>query len=223
MMTIRSRFFSSSSGSASIPSRSGISMSRSTTSGLCRSTCSTASRPVRNDATILRSGSASIQRETSPRTTTASSTIITRSASGTGGGAGARVAATLMPGTRLRDATNPTEDRSNQADFLEFGLNDFLVERLHDVFVRARTERPRDVRDIILGGAEHVYKHIAAGETAHRLEKVIAVHHRHVPVEQDRVGQCAAALLQRLLAVFCLRNLEVEPFENTPRHLADDA
>jgi hypothetical protein len=49
-----------------------------TTSGLRRSTCSIASRPPRSDATICMSGSASTQRMIMPRTTTASSTTITR-------------------------------------------------------------------------------------------------------------------------------------------------
>ena len=40
--------------------------------------CSTASRPVRSEATTSSPGSASIQRDTRPRTTTASSTTMTR-------------------------------------------------------------------------------------------------------------------------------------------------
>jgi hypothetical protein len=99
-MTTRSRFFSSSSGSAEMPSSSGISTSSTTTSGLTRSIWATASRPVRSEAATARSGSSSIQRETRPRTTTASSTIMTRiggwPAGATRETAGATVAATLM-------------------------------------------------------------------------------------------------------------------------------
>jgi len=80
--TTRSRFFSNSSGSAVMPSMSGIATSRITTSGLRRSTCSSASRPPRSEATICMSGSASTQRMIMPRTTTASSTTITRMGSG---------------------------------------------------------------------------------------------------------------------------------------------
>ena len=78
MMTTRSRSFPSSSGSAASPSRSGISISRRMTSGVKRSSWSTASRPVRSEATTLMPGSASSQRATNPRTTTLSSTTITR-------------------------------------------------------------------------------------------------------------------------------------------------
>ena len=80
-MMIRLRFFASSSGSAEMPSRSGISMSSTATSGSTRSIWLTASRPVRSDAATTMSGSASIQREINPLITTESSTTITRSGS----------------------------------------------------------------------------------------------------------------------------------------------
>src|SRR5205085_2485245 len=113
--------------------------------------------------------------------------------------------------------------RSDQADFLELGLDDFLVERLHDVFVGTCAERARDVSDIVFSCAEYDLGSVTAGQAAQRLEEVVAVHHRHVPVEQYRVGQCDAALLERLLSVLGLDDLEIETFENSPRHLADDA
>src|ERR1044072_63146 len=226
MMTTRSRFFPSSSGSASSPPRSGMSISRSTTSGLCRVSWSTASRPLRSDATVFRPGSSSIQRETSPRTTTASSTIITRSVSAAAAGAeGARVAAALIHTLEYarRNKMGAGRSPSDEPDFLELGFNDLLVDGLHDVFVRAGAERPRDMRHVVFGGAEYNLRRVAARHAAQCLEEVVAVHHRHVPVEQDGVGHCAAALLQRLLPVLSFRDLEVETFKNAPRHLADDA
>ena len=54
-------------------------------------------------------------------------------------------------------------------------------------------------------------------------QEVVAVHLRHVPVEQDRVRQALLAGFQRLLAVLGLDDLEIKAFENSPRHLADDA
>ena len=36
-------------------------------------------------------------------------------------------------------------------------------------------------------------------------------------------GNCSPAGLERLLAVLGFDDLEFEPFENAPRHLADDA
>ena len=80
-MMIRLRFFASSSGSAEMPSSSGISISSTATSGLTRSIWLTASRPVRSDAATTMSGSDSTQREISPLITTESSTTITRSGS----------------------------------------------------------------------------------------------------------------------------------------------
>src|ERR1044072_3576229 len=185
MMTTRSRFFSSSSGSAASPSRSGISISRMTTSGLARGTRSTASRPVRTEATVLRSRSSSIQRETRPRTTTASSTIMTRMRScAASGAAGARVAATLI--RRYSGYAQRLETRRqkrgliwacsypktgshfsgsclDQSDLLELGLDDLLVERLHDVLVGAGAERARDVGAVVVGRGGHDPRPVASG------------------------------------------------------------
>src|SRR6266478_2171101 len=65
--------------------------------------------------------------------------------------------------------------------------DDIFVERFHDVFVGARMKRARDVGDIVLGGAEHHLGRIAAGQAAQIAEELVAVHHRHVPVKQDRL------------------------------------
>jgi len=78
MITTRSRRNSKSRGSTAMPSRSGISTSSTTTSGLSRSNSRRASTPLRRLATTSRSRSAAIHRENIARTTTASSTIITR-------------------------------------------------------------------------------------------------------------------------------------------------
>ena len=61
------------------------------------------------------------------------------------------------------------------------------------------------------------------GNSPQRAQELVAVHLRHVPVEQDRLRQLAPAGVERLLAVLGLHDLEFEPFENSPRHLADDA
>ena len=167
-MTTRSRFFASNCGSAEMPSRSGISISSMTTSGSARSTWLTASRPVRSEAATTISGSASIQRANSPRMTTASSTIMTRSGS-------CRVecrrsqnlldAILITHRIRLQAARRndnaegrqPPDRtrRSDQSDFLELGLDDLLVERLHDVLVGAGMQRASNMRDVVFGGAEH--------------------------------------------------------------------
>src|SRR6478609_5893904 len=215
MMTTRSRFLASSSGSAAMPSSSGISTSSTTTSGSSRSSWLTASRPVRKVAASSRSGSASTQRANRPRTTTASSTIMTRMRRPAALAENDEASARLM-------AAGPGK-RSDQADFLEFRLDDLLVERLHDVLVGAGVQRARDVRDVVLGGAEHHLGSVAAGQTAQRTQKLVAVHLRHIPVEQDRLRQLLFAGIERLLAVLGLHDLEFESFENSPRHLADDA
>src|SRR5450759_3372926 len=236
MMMMRLRFFASSWGSAEMPSRSGISISSTATSGLTRSTWLTASRPVRSDAATTISGSAAIQREISPLMTTESSTTITRSGSCCVEAGAEELANAILithqaaeNGTletvtpRARSAAGSKERRSDEADFLEFRGDDILVERLHDVFVGAGVKRARDVRDIVFGGAEHHLGLVAAGHAAQIAEEFIAVHDRHVPVEQDRIGQSALADFQRLLAVLGFDDLEVEAFQDPPCDLPDDA
>jgi hypothetical protein len=51
---------------------------------------------------------------------------------------------------------------SNQTYFVKFLRDDVLIERLHDVFVGAALERPRDVRHIILGRAKNDFGPVAA-------------------------------------------------------------
>ena len=84
-------------------------------------------------------------------------------------------------------------------------------------------ERARDVRDVVLGGAEHHLGLVAAGHAAQIAEELVAVHDRHVPVEQDRVGQSALADFQRLLAVLGFDDLEIEAFQDAPCDFPDDA
>src|SRR5712671_1025567 len=229
MMTTRSRFLASSSGSAEMPSSSGISISRITTSGSTRSSWSTASRPLRSEAASASPGSSSTQRETSPRTTTASSTTITLIARSTDATVDATVgtarAIEVILGTRRYRTHTRTRlrHRSEQPDLLELGLDDVLVERLHDVFVRARMERARDMGHVVLGGAEHHLRSVAAGKPTQRPQELVAIHLRHVPIEQHRVRQLALTRSQRLLAVLGLGDLELESFEDAPRHLADHA
>src|SRR5258706_10221881 len=114
------------------------------------------------------SGSASTQRDTSPRTTTASSTIMTRrGCCATGDTGGVTVAATLIGGTQLYGDERTAADRgSEQAYFLELRFDDFLVEGLHDVFVRPRMQSTRDMSHVILGSAEHHPRTIAARHAA---------------------------------------------------------
>ena len=98
----------------------------------------------------------------------------------------------------------------DQADFLELRGDDVLVERLHDVFVGAAVERARDMIDAVFGGAEHHLGLIAAGHAAQMAEELVAVHHRHVPVEQNGLGHRALADDQRLHAVFGFDDLEIQ-------------
>src|SRR5262245_14529994 len=60
-------------------------------------------------------------------------------------------ALTLRPSSTLA-AEYARRHRSDQPDLLELGLDDLLVERLHDVLVGAGVQRACDVGDIVLGG-----------------------------------------------------------------------
>src|SRR5450631_916241 len=116
-----------------------------------------------------------------------------------------------------------TGRRREQTDFLEFRRDDVLVERLHDIFVGAGIKRARDMVDSVFSGAEYHLGLITAGQATQVAQEFIAVHHRHVPVEQDRLGQSALADLKRLLAVLGLDDLEIQAFQNAPCYFSDDA
>ena len=61
------------------------------------------------------------------------------------------------------DADGKKTWRSDQSNFLEFRLDDFLVERFHDVFVRAGMEGARDMRNIVFSRAENDLRCISTG------------------------------------------------------------
>src|SRR5207253_6531037 len=119
--------------------------------------------------------------------------------------------------------SKPPQRILDQSDFMKFRGDDLLVNRLHDVLVGAGVQRTRDMGDIVLGGAEHHLGHIAARHPAQIAQEFIAVHHRHVPVEQHGIGQSVLAGFQCLLAVFGLDDLEIQPFQDPPCDFSDDA
>src|SRR5271165_3816424 len=192
MMTARSGFFCNKSGSAEMPSRSGISISSRTTSASFLSNQATASRPVGSEATTCRSGSASIQRANRLRTTTASSTTTTRAGlsiadpgleeKSAAGCPAARTLLMLLRLSALESHQRHTLTCSDQPDFLKLGFDNVLVERLHDVFVGAGMQRAGDMRDVVLGGAEHHFGLVAAGQPTQHPQEIVAVHFRHVPI-----------------------------------------
>jgi tryptophanase len=53
-------------------------------------------------------------------------------------------------------------------------------------------------------------------------EELVAVHHRHVPVEQHGGGHGAFADFERLLAVLSFSDLEIQAFQNTACDLTND-
>src|SRR4051794_40409889 len=111
----------------------------------------------------------------------------------------------------------------DQADFLELRRDDVLVERLHDVFVGAAVERALDMIDAIFGGAEHHLGLIAARHAAQMTHEVVAVHHRHVPVEQNRLWHRALANDQSVHTVFGFDDVKTESFEDAARHFTNNA
>src|SRR5205085_5226252 len=230
MITTRSGFRANSSGSAESPSSSGMSMSSTATSGLSFRTLSTASRPLRKVPTISIPDSSESQRDIRPRTTTASSTIMTRMA-------GPVVLLGVICGSDMVPNWNSTHFKqrrtgvppaggkksSDQADFLEFRFDNFLVERLHDVFVGARVHRARDMREVVLGGAEDDLRLVAVRHGAERAQEFIAVHNRHVPIQENRLGHLLGAGFERLPAVGRFHDGKTKAFENSSGHLPDHA
>src|SRR5580704_15843882 len=84
-------------------------------------------------------------------------------------------------------------------------------------------QRARDVGDVVFRRAEHDFRRVSARKPAQHPQEIIAVHLRHVPVEQDRIRQLPFAALDGFLAVFGFHDLEFETFKDPTRHLTDDA
>src|SRR6185312_779866 len=172
--------------------------------GFARITLSTASRPLRKIPTTSMSFSSLSHRDIRPRTTTASSTIITRmrgSAELSAAGSGRDIRYKLNSHRKMARPSGLADVRSDQADFLEFRLDDLLVERLHDVFVGTRVHRPRDMREIVFGRAEYDLRAVSMRHSPERPQELVAVHYRHVPVQEDRVRHFPHAYVERLAAI----------------------
>src|ERR1700682_2460040 len=202
MITTRSDLRANSSGRAESPSSSGMSISSTTMSGLSFSTLSTASRPLRNVPTTSIPDSSESHRDIRPRTTTASSTIMTRMACPAallGAICGKDIMLNRNSTHRTRRGTSlPLKGgrrSSDQADFLELRLDDFLVEWLHDVFVSACMHRARDMREVVFGGAEDDLRLVAVRHGAERAEEFLAVHDRHFPIDGNCFGHLFCVLV----------------------------
>ena len=79
-----------------------------------------------------------------------------------------------------------------------------------------------NVLDSVLGGAEHHNRRLAAYRCAKRAQKFDAVHDRHVPIEKDDVGHVAHAEIESHLAVLGLLDREIQVFDDSARHHAND-
>ena len=74
----------------------------------------------------------------------------------------------------------------------------------------------------VLGRAEDHLRLVAARHLAELGQELEAAHDRHVPVEQDQLGERLLAVLERLSAVLGLGDLEVHAFEDLLGDLADE-
>src|SRR5205085_7993565 len=105
---------------------------------------------LRSAATIWRPCSISTQRAIRPRTTTASSTTITRSGSCPRAALWVGLARAIVieksnsadARERTRTSRQTKSGGSDQPGFLELRLDDFLVERLHDLPVGSAVQGP---------------------------------------------------------------------------------
>ena len=61
------------------------------------------------------------------------------------------------------------------------------------------------------------------GNATQMAEEFVAVHDRHVPVEQDRVGHGVLARFERLLAVLGFGDLEIHLFQDAACDFPHDA
>ena len=108
------------------------------------------------------------------------------------------------------------------ADTLELDLQSLVIEGLHDVVVGARADRLADVRDVVLGGAEHHLGPVTAFALAKLGDELDPGHHRHVPIEQHHIGHRFGAFVEAFLAILGFLDPEAERFEYVSGNLADD-
>ena len=231
---MRLRFFASSCGSAEMPSRSGISMSSTATSGLMRSIWLTASSPVRSELrpaypaprrSSARScrGSRRSCRRPSPGAAHASSRPEPGHLSTQHSLLHQRHTAELQnwtPKATCRRIERENQIRPTSANFaVTMSLsNGFMMYSLAPACsARAMCATSFSVvQNTTLGM-------IAAGQAAQIAEEFVAVHDRHVPVEQDGCRHRALAGFERLFAVLGFDDLEVQAFQDAACDLADDA
>jgi len=70
---------------------------------------------------------------------------------------------------------------------------------------------------------KHHFGAPASGQIPHFLQESHAIHLRHVQIEKHHVGKVDPTHVESLGAVFRLGNLELHPFQNAARDLANDA
>ena len=72
----------------------------------------------------------------------------------------------------------------DNASFHQLGLHNFLIERLHDLFVGTGIDGGLYPRQVALSVAEHDLWRIAIWPCAQFLQEAQSVEDRHFPVEQ---------------------------------------
>ena len=97
------------------------------------------------------------------------------------------------------------------------------VEGLHHIVRSTGLQRHGDGADVVFGGAIHHVHVFTTHIGAQELQELQPAHDRHVPVEQNGVGQFAPALLEGFLPVLCFIDDIVDVLENPPRHFPDNA
>ena len=102
----------------------------------------------------------------------------------------------------------------------ELAAQYLLVERLHDVLVRAGPEGGLDLRQGTVGGAEDDHRPRAAVHRPQRLDEGQAIHPGHVPVHHDQLGQPAAAGLERVPTRAGLVHAPAQPLQDPAQHAA---
>src|SRR5215216_5192599 len=106
---------------------------------------------------------------------------------------------------------------------LELGSENALIERLHDILVRTGLQRARDMVQAVLRRAEDDIRSLALRCAAQLLEEAVAVHDRHVPVEEDHVRHLGLAGLQARLPVPGFGDPKDEALDDFAGYLADHA
>jgi hypothetical protein len=103
-----------------------------------------------------------------------------------------------------------SESPLQKTDLSKFGLNNFAVKRLHNVFICSRFHGFLDMVDVVFGCTEHDHGTISNRQLTEIFEKIYPIHHRHIPIKENGIRHFTFAYIQCYLTVLGFDGLKIQ-------------